>query len=86
MKTFAVCELLPDYECRLGEISAPYDCENGNTAVSIVGTTHAEFSAYVDAILATGAKIYTKTEIAGNHFATLLITADGVEYAVHLMY
>ena len=86
MKTFAVCELLPDYECRLGEISAPYDCENEYTGVSIVGTTYAEFSAYVDAILATGAKIYTKTEIAGNHFATLLITADGVEYAVHLMY
>ena len=86
MKIFSVCELLPDYQCRLGEISAPYDCEAGNTAVSIVGTTYAEFAAYVDAILETGAKLYTKTEIAGNHFATLLLTANGEEYAVHLMY
>ena len=87
MKSYTICALLPNYEAKLGEISQPYDCEGGNTAVSIVGTTLAEFSAYVSAISATGAKLYVKNEIAGNHFATYLVTGeDGVEYAVHLMY
>ena len=70
MKSFFVCDLLPDYQCLLGEISAPYDCEAGNTAVSVVGTTQAEFSAYANAIEAVGAKHYSKTEIAGNRFVT----------------
>jgi len=87
VKSYQICELLPIYEAKIGEISQPYDCEGGNTAVSIVGTTLAEFSAYVSAISATNAKLYAKNEIAGNHFATFLVTdAEGVEYAVHLMY
>ena len=87
MKKYEICELLPAYSARLGECSEPYDCEDGNTAVSIVGTTRAEFLAYVSEISATGAALYVKNEIEGNHFFTYLVTgADGVEYAVHLMY
>lgn len=87
MNRYQICELLPDYEAKIGEISQPYDSENNYTAVSIVGTTFAEFSAYVSAISATGAKLYMKNEIAGNHFATFLVTdAEGTEYTVHLTY
>ena len=87
MKAYEICELLPAYRARIGEISAPYDCEDGNTAVSIVGTTLSEFSAYVSAIFATNATLYSKNEVEGNHFYTFLLTGDdGVEYAVHLMY
>lgn len=87
MNRYQICELLPDYEAKIGEISQPYDSENNHTAVSIVGTTFAEFSAYVSAISATGAKLYMKNEIAGNHFATFLVTdAEGTEYTVHLTY
>ena len=87
MKTYEICELLPAYSARIGEISAPYDCEDGNTAVSIVGTTLSEFSAYVSAIFATNATLYSKNEVEGNCFYTFIVNGDdGVEYAVHLMY
>ena len=87
MRAYTICDLLPAYSARLGDISEPYDCEDGYTAVSIVGTTLAEFSAYVSAAKATGARVHTETEIVGNRFVTLLVTGDGgEEYTVFLTY
>ena len=87
MKEYSFCEFLPAYVAKIGEISEPYDCEGGNTGVSMVGTTKAEFLAYVSAISATNAKLYAQSEVEGNCFYTYLLTAaDGVEYAVHLTY
>ncbi len=87
MSSFFFTDLLPAYQTALGVASDLYDCEDGNTAISIAGTTLSEFSAYVSAISATSAKLYAQNEIAGNHFATyLFMGTDGVEYAVHLMY
>ncbi len=86
MKEYNFCEFLPTYVAKIGEISEPYDCEGGNTGVSMVGTTKAEFLAYVSAISATGAKLYTQSEVEGNCFCTYVLTVDGEEYAVHLTY
>ena len=87
MKQIRICDLLPEYETLHGELSNPYDCDYGNTALSIAGTTLAEFSAFTAAISATNAKTYVAHEIAGNRFLTYLIEGeDGKEYSVHLMY
>lgn len=87
MKEYRICDFLPDYRAKIGGISEPYDCEDGYVGVSVVGTTAAEFSAYVSEVAATGAKLYTENEIRKNRFVTFLVTnGDGEEYTVHLVH
>ena len=47
MKSISIAEWLPPYQTELGEAFEPYDSGYGNFTVSILGTTLAEFKAFV---------------------------------------
>ena len=87
MKSISIAEWLPPYQTELGEAFEPYDSGYGNFTVSILGTTLAEFKAFVSALIMNNGTVYAENEIAGNLFGTYLFTdADGEEAVTHLMY
>lgn len=86
MKELNFCSFLPAYKTEQGQASEPYDCDYGNTAVSILGTTLVEFSAYISEISEMNGSPYAENQIANNLFLTFIVSQDGKEYALHLSY
>lgn len=86
MKELSYSAFLPVYETKIGALAGTYDCDYGNTAISVVGTTLKEFLSYNEALKARNAVLYAENTIADNRFMTYLLENDGKEYMVHLCY